>query len=419
MANRKYDIVLFGVTGFTGKLACEHLLSKGYPVRWAVCARTEAKARSVLASIASRLGVSDDVLPPILVADLQPSNADPEHARLRGVVRDAAVVITAAGPFEKYGEHLVRMCAEEGTHYADTTGESDFFRRCIDLHDATARATGARIVSHCGNDCVPWDLAVLAAHELARDRFGPGTTLSAASTFTELPPGVGASGGTLATAIYQLGKKRGGSRTAFDPLLRLPDGSKSKEATKVRSPKSDVYYEEFEAYGGPWIMQPVMGNCVRRSNALLGYNAGETFAYSEAQLRHPSFVRWIADSSYNALIGAAIYIPPLRALLPAPGEGPTRTEMEAGYLKLHLRAEGKAPDGKEFKVKGLMTFDEDTGYLCTGRMLAESGVELLEAAKAGGEKKAGVLTPATAMGTSLLRRMERELPMKWEVEITD
>ena len=194
-------------------------------------------------------------------------------------------ICTTVGPYALYGSLLVQLCAEEGTHYADTTGESDFFRRCIDLHDATARATGATIVSHCGNDCVPWDLAVLAAAELARDRFGPRTTLSAASTFTELPPGVGASGGTLATAIYQLGKKRGGSRTAFDPLLRLPDGSKSKEATKVRSPKSDVYYEEFGAYGGPWIMQPVMGNCVRRSNALLGYNAGEEFAYSEAQLR--------------------------------------------------------------------------------------------------------------------------------------
>ena len=93
--------------------------------------------------------------------------------------------------------------------------------------------------------------------------------------------------------------------------------------------------------------------------------------------------------------------------------------MEAGFLKLHLGATGSGADGKEFKVKGLMTFDEDTGYLCTGRMLAESGMELLEAAKKGGEKVGGVLTPATAMGTSLLRRMERELPMKWEVEIVD
>ena len=445
MADREYDIVLFGVTGFTGKLACEHLLSKAYPIRWAVCARSEAKARSVLTSIATRLGISEDALPPVLVADLQPpvlplllqqrlaargdndvlaaeeTKLAAEENKLREVVRKTTVVITAAGPFEKYGKELVRICAEEGTHYADTTGESDFFRNTIDLHDATAQRTGAKIVSHCGNDCIPWDLAVLAAHELALAKRGPGSVISAASTFTELPAGVGASGGTLSTAIYQLGKKRGGgAKPSFDPLLKLPDGSKSKRTTKVKSPKSDVWYEEFQLNGGPWIMAPVMGNCVRRSCALLGYaGEGGEFEYAEAQLRDLSWSRWVADASYNALIGAAIYVQPLRALLPSPGEGPTREDMEAGFLKLHLRATGAGADGKEFKVKGLMTFDEDTGYLCTGRMLAESGMELLEAAKKGGEKVGGVLTPATAMGTSLLRRMERELPMKWEVEIVD
>ena len=242
MADREYDIVLFGVTGFTGKLACEHLLSKAYPIRWAVCARSEEKARSVLTSIATRLGISEDALPPVLVADLQPpmpplllqqrlaargdndvlaaeeTKLAAEENKLREVVRKTTVVITAAGPFEKYGKELVRICAEEGTHYADTTGESDFFRNTIDLHDATAQRTGAKIVSHCGNDCIPWDLAVLAAHELALAKRGPGSVISTASTFTELPAGVGASGGTLSTAIYQLGKNRGaGAKPSFDP----------------------------------------------------------------------------------------------------------------------------------------------------------------------------------------------------------
>lgn len=253
----EYDILLCGVTGFAGKLAAEHLLVKSYPIKWACCARNEAKAAAAVKTIADRVGAT--ALPPIEVACLIS-----DEAKLRAVVKKTKVVLTCAGPFEKYSQTLVKVCAEEGVHYADITGESDFFRKMIAEHDATAQKTGAKIVIHCGNDAIPWDLTVFEMSKLARSK---GAELAEAWTYGEFGATAAASGGTLTTAIYQLGKRRGGAKPDFDPLLKRPDGSKSESLTKITNPKQDVYCDEFAQYGGPWIMGPVMANCVRRSNA--------------------------------------------------------------------------------------------------------------------------------------------------------
>lgn len=158
---KEYDIVLCGVTGFAGKLAAEHLLQKGYPIKWGVCARNEAKAKDVLKVIGERLGKA--TLPPVEIADLLG-----DEGVLRAVVKKTRVILTTAGPFEKYSQTLVRLCAEEGVHYADITGESDFFRKMIAEHDGTAQRTGAKIVIHCGNDAIPWDLTVFEMSKLAQ-----------------------------------------------------------------------------------------------------------------------------------------------------------------------------------------------------------------------------------------------------------
>ena len=172
----------------------------------------------------------------------------------------------------------------------------------IAQHDATAQQTGARIVIHCGNDCIPWDLTVFQMHKHAQSK---GAKLVEAQTYGEFGDAFGASGGTLTTAIYQLGKQRSAAKPDFDPLLRTRDGGKSASLTKIANPKKDVrsaairtapapapapapppppphekreghrcpqvWVREYGQYGGPWIMGPVMANCVRRSNALLGY----------------------------------------------------------------------------------------------------------------------------------------------------
>ena len=169
------------------------------------------------------------------------------------------MVITTAGPFEKYGQTLVKLCAEEGVDYADSapepgvfslgrsaltdraaaavSGESDFLRAMVAQHDATAQQTGARIVVHCGNDCIPWDLTVFEMHKHAQSK---GAELVEVQTFGEFGDSFGASGGTLTTAIYQLGKQRSAAKPDFDPLLRTRDGRKSDSLTKITNPKKDV-----------------------------------------------------------------------------------------------------------------------------------------------------------------------------------
>ena len=182
--------------------------------------------------------------PPSELCDLVCKGEDDEAA-LRAVVRKAKVVITTAGPFEKYGPWLIKACAEEGVDYCDITGESDFVRAAIGACDEAARRTGAQIVPHCGQDCIPWDLTVLQMHEHAAAK---GLTLAEAHTYTELADNFEASGGTVTTAMYQLGEKQRPPKTAFDPLLRDADGAKSANATKVLNPKSDYGNAEFERH---------------------------------------------------------------------------------------------------------------------------------------------------------------------------
>jgi len=404
---KEYDLLLCGVTGFTGKLAAEHLLAKAYPIKWAVCARNEAKAKSCLAVLGEQLGKTQ--LPPVEVADLVCTTAE-EEAKLRAVVKKTKVVITTAGPFEKYGQTLVKLCAEEGVDYADISGESDFLRAMVAQHDATAQQTGARIVVHCGNDCIPWDLTVFEMHKHAQSK---GAELIEAQTFGEFGDSFGASGGTLTTAIYQLGKQRSAAKPDFDPLLRTRDGRKSDSLTKITNPKNDVWVGEFGQYGGPWIMGPVMANCVRRSNALLGYSPNLVFR--DALLRgHPTVAQWVGEKAYTTLVAAAVVMPSLfQRFLPGPGEGPSREAMESNYLNLH--AIGKMVDaasGQQTSLKAKYHFPGDTGYLYTAKMLVEAGMQLLE-----DKGQGGVLSPAAAFGSSgkLVLRLDKELGAKLEI----
>jgi short subunit dehydrogenase-like uncharacterized protein len=273
-SSKRYDIILFGVTGFTGKLAAEYLLQKQQQqqqqgtktLQWAVCARNEAKAKAVLEELVVADNKNEDqqiTLPDILVADLLCASPSEEEA-LKQVVANARVVITCAGPFERYGTKLVQLCAELGVHYADVTGETDFVRACIRDFDKSAQASGAKIVHHCGNDCIPQDLTVYEMNQFA---VAKDCELIAVNTFVEMPETASFSGGTVATATFQLNKDRSdkSNKPAFDPLLTAADGTKSQFATTNVSPKKNMEVPELESKAGPWIMGPVMVNCVRRS----------------------------------------------------------------------------------------------------------------------------------------------------------
>jgi short subunit dehydrogenase-like uncharacterized protein len=212
MSLKEYDIILFGVTGFTGKLAAEYLFERDYKIKWAVSARNVAKAEDILKEYSSRFGAE---IPPILEADLV-CETDEQEEVLRKIVAQTKVVLTCSGPFEQYSQTLVKLCAELGVHYADITGESDFFRQTIEKYDKKAQESGAVIICHSGNDCIPCDLTVYEMHQFAKQK---GCELTEVMTYEEFADNATMSGGTLSTAIFQLSKDRSKKANVFDPLL--------------------------------------------------------------------------------------------------------------------------------------------------------------------------------------------------------
>lgn len=260
LSNKKYDIILFGVTGFTGKLCAEYLLKKQQAtaagLSWAVSARNAAKAETVLQDLVSGLTSQEETvpIPDILVADLV-CQTDEDKKKLQAIVEQTKVVLTCSGPFEKYGPSLVELCAQSGVYYADITGETDYFRQTIEKHEETAQKTGAALLCHCGHDCIPCDLMVFEMHQFASNQ---GCELQQVITYQEFAEEAAFSGGTAATAAFQLAKDRTKPKTSFDPLVRNKNGEKSEFHTTNICPKTSVDVPTLPGRkAGPWIMAPV------------------------------------------------------------------------------------------------------------------------------------------------------------------
>jgi short subunit dehydrogenase-like uncharacterized protein len=252
--NKKYDIILFGVTGFTGTLCAEYLLSKvaaGSNLSWAVSARNAAKAETLLQSLCQE----GTTIPDILVADLV-CQTDEDKKTLQSIVEQTKVVLTCSGPFEKYGPNLVEICAQTGVYYADITGETDYVRQTIEKLDQQAQESGAAILSHCGHDCIPCDLMVFEMNQFASNQ---GCELQQVITYQEFAEEAAFSGGTAATAAFQLSKDRTNTaKPSFDPLVRDRKGEKSEFHTTNVCPKSDVNVPALPGRkAGPWLMAPV------------------------------------------------------------------------------------------------------------------------------------------------------------------
>jgi short subunit dehydrogenase-like uncharacterized protein len=450
---KMYDIILFGVTGFTGRLAAEYLIESNIQslkagndkvshVKWAACARNKVKAEAVLQNIMIEMKErhstdltidSVDILEADLICD---QNDLDKIDRLRRVVQQTRVVLTCAGPFEVYGSTLVQLCAEEGVDYADITGETDFVRSMIRQHDAKARSTGACLICHCGNDCIPQDLLVYEMYRVAKEN---DLELLGVETFVELPESAAFSGGSIATLQYQLGKTRTKasnennttnnteSEKGFDSLLQNDKGQKSKFITKNISPKTARVHPEFKKVG-PWVMAPVMVNCIRRSNALLNYN--ECFEYGDCKIETTSTIWGLATNFVEmAKIAVAVKLPSIgSSLVTPPGEGPDRETMESGYLRLHGRGRVRAPltkigdsmedseDNVTKVMKATFYFGKDVGYLYTAAMLVETGMALIENQNS---KVAGVVTPAVGLGHALTQKLLDSLDVTLEVKIVD
>jgi short subunit dehydrogenase-like uncharacterized protein len=416
---RPFDVVLFGATGFTGKLVAEYLAEHAVDngVRWAIAGRSRDKLEAVRRELAARDEALSDL--PILVAD---SHDVPTLERL---VPEARVVCTTVGPYSKHGLPLARACAQAGTSYCDITGEPHFVRAVIDDCHAIAQDTRARLVCCAGYDSIPSDLGAFTAWDHAQRTLGEG--LAWCKVFTGHTRG-SASGGTVASilAVMEAAKT---SREVRSRLLD-PHGLDPEPGKGGRDPFEDDqvgvrFDKDIGRWTAPFVMASINARIVRRSHALLraepngeapdGY--GKHFRYNEAMSfqRGP---RGLATASLvTAGLGgvfAALAFEPARALLerailPAPGEGPSRERIANGFFEMHVVA--KTESSK--RIRGRVAGTSDPGYGETAKMLAETAMCL---AKDGARlrDRFGVLTPAFAMGTRLVERL-RDAGMTFEM----
>jgi len=405
---RELDFVVWGATGFTGRLIAEYLARKApAATRWAIGGRSREK----LDGIARDLPTAAAPRPEIVVADAA------NELEMGELARRARVVCSAVGPFARYGMPLVLACAENGTDYCDTTGEVHFMRRSIDAADARAKATGARIVHAVGFDSIPSDLGVLMLAERAREQ---GATLGKTELVLTSSKG-GASGGTIATMLAMLDEARSDRdlrRLMADPYALSPD-RKNDIANDGRDQMSIEWSRDLGFFTAPFFMGPTNTRVVRRSNALSGFRYGRGFQYRERMLAGkggkglPGAI--IATLGLGGLVGLAS-IPATRKLLdarlPKPGEGPSRKQRETGFFNISILA---ALEGDERpSLRATVAGTNDPGYGETAKMVGESTLALLDDGARQPGFEAGVLTSATALGLPLIERL-RGAGMTFEV----
>jgi short subunit dehydrogenase-like uncharacterized protein len=408
----EFDIVLWGATGFTGRLAAEKLAarigSRG-DLRWAIGGRNQTK----LESVRSQLGPA--------LADLPIITGDSHDATsMEALAARTRVVCSTVGPYAMYGSELVGACVRAGTHYCDISAEAHWIRKMIDAHAAEATETGARIVHACGMDSIPSDLGVHFLQRRAMEIHGKPCS-SVKTRVIELRGGF--SGGTAASLLHGTDAGRDDpsiGQAMRDPYWLAPEGHRQgPDAPESMTSTKVEYDEDLGGWTKPFFMGPMNTKIVRRTNAVLGYPYGEDFRYDEATLVGSGPVGWL--KAKGQAIGFVAFIkavgfPPTRRLLkkrvlPASGEGPSREVRETGHWEVVLI--GTMDDGTTVRIR--VRGKGDPATESTTRMLAESAlclVEDVDQIPVGG----GSWTPASAMGDLLLARLTANAGMSFELE---
>jgi short subunit dehydrogenase-like uncharacterized protein len=393
MSGRQFEVIVWGATGYTGRLVAEHLLTTYGAVgdlKWAVAGRSAGK----LAEVKAEIGAPDSL--PTIVADAT------DAASLEAMVRRADAVITTVGPYQLYGTPLVGACARAGTDYVDLTGESNWIAAMIAANEAAAKASGARIVFSCGFDSIPFDLGVWFAEETFKQRHGHYAP-RVRGRVRRLKGGL--SGGTLASGMATQAaiQKDPSIATLMADPFALTAGFKGPV-----QPDGETPYEDKVAgsWVGPFMMAGINTKAVHRSNLLLGHPWGERFQYDEMQMLPGPPAE---GGSGPGGVGGGFSFG--AAGMPKPGEGPTREERETGYYDILAIAEDGEGGTARVSVRG----DKDPGYGSTARMLGEAAVCLARyvprAATPG-----GCWTPVSAMAEPLVRRLQAHAGLTFTVE---
>jgi len=403
---REFEVIVYGATGFTGRLVAEHMLATygvGRDVRWAMAGRSKAK----LEQVRGEIGAPADL--PLVVADASSATS------LEAMARRAKVIITTVGPYQLYGEKLVAACVKAGTDYVDLCGEPAWMAAMIAEYHDLARASGARIVFSCGFDSIPFDLGVTFLQEEAKARLG--VPVQRVRGRVRKMKG-GFSGGTVASLMATLeAAKRDRSilKTLANPFA-LTQGFEGPVQPSGEAVERDASAGQWAA---PFIMASINTKNVHRTNFLLGHAWGADFIYDEMMLtgdgaageKRAKGVKRQGDIQ-TMLLGFPLTRMLLRQFaLPKPGEGPSKEERETGFYEAGFY--GETADGRQMRasVKG----DKDPGYGSTSKMIAESAMCLARDVGAD-ETSGGVWTPGAALGRKLIARLESKAGMRFQLE---
>ena len=388
MSEREVDVIVFGASGYTGKLVAEYM-GKEYgndeSISWAIAGRNKDK----LSSVKKDLNLNERVS----IIEVDSTNKD----SLDSMTSSAKCILTTVGPYQLYGSSLVQSCSENGTDYVDLTGEPGWMYEMINAHQDTAKKSGARIVFSCGFDSIPFDLGVYFVQQAAQEKYGKpakhvrGRVKAMNGEF---------SGGTIASlgaTMATLKEKPELIQVLSNPfsLTEGFEGPAQLDDSKV------LLDEKLNMWVAPFVMAPINTKNIHRSNVLLGHAYGEDFCYDEMMIAGEGEEgKQIADAmnSSNPMGGDN---------LPQPGEGPSKESREQGNYDVLFFA-----DFDEGSIEARVTGDMDPGYGSTSKMIAESALCLVKDCE---ELSGGMYTPAPAMGEKLIKRLTKNAGLTFDI----
>ena len=388
MSDREFDVVIFGASGYTGKLVAEYMhdqYGNDHSIKYAIAGRNIEK----LLEVKKDLRLNED----ISILEVDSSNLD----SLDKMTRSARCILTTVGPYQLYGSKLVESCARNGTDYVDLTGEPGWMYEMINAHKETAQKSGARIVFSCGFDSIPFDLGVYFVQNAAKEKFGKpaphvrGRVKAMNGEF---------SGGTIASlgaTMSTLKEKPELIKVLANPFS-LTEGFEGPSQLDDSKPLLD---EKMNTWLSPFVMAPINTKNIHRSNALLDHAYGEDFCYDEMMIAgegDEGEQMAKAMSSGNPMGGDN---------LPQPGEGPSKESREKGNYDILFFA-----DLEEKSIEARVTGDMDPGYGSTSKMIAESALCLVQDCP---DLAGGIYTPAPSMGEKLIDRLIKKAGLTFDI----
>jgi short subunit dehydrogenase-like uncharacterized protein len=390
MGSSKFDIVVYGATGFTGQLVVEYLAANyksDSGLKWAMAGRSLDKLKSVR----DATGAPADT--PLIAAD----SGDLDS--LKAMVEQTTSVIAGVGPYQLYGTELLALCAETGTDYLDYCGEPIWMRQMIDAYDAKAKASGARIAFSCGFDSLPFELGAFYVQQEAKRVLGaPAPRVK--GRVRDMPGTL--SGGTAASAkatFDAVAKDLSLVQILNNPFALTP-GFEGPRQPKGNKP---VFEDDLQSWAAPFTMAAINTRNVHRSNMLMGFPYGKDFVYDEMVLTGPG-----EKGEANARLVMAANKEKTGSNARKPGEGPSKEEQENGpYDILYVAI---APDGRQVRVS--VKGDRDP-YGSTAKLITECAICLLRDAP---DVPAGFWTPGAAMQHKLINRLVDNAGLTFMVE---